>query len=102
MIGLTKVGLAFRSQSWQDAGTLGLSPTQGQILSLLQTCGLTGMRLSVEDSSLKLNSKGSREDELLILFPAKMGPVFYAQIIHSCQQAGFRCYTFLLLSSTHA
>ncbi|TVQ25589.1 MAG: LysR family transcriptional regulator [Leptolyngbya sp. DLM2.Bin15] len=29
-------------------------------------------------------------DELFILFPAKMGPVFYKQIIHSCQQAGFR------------
>jgi DNA-binding transcriptional LysR family regulator len=29
-------------------------------------------------------------DELFILFPAKMGPVFYEQIIHSCQQAGFR------------
>ncbi len=29
-------------------------------------------------------------DELFILFPARMGPVFYEQIIHSCQQAGFR------------
>jgi DNA-binding transcriptional LysR family regulator len=29
-------------------------------------------------------------NELFILFPAKMGPVFYEQIIHSCQQAGFR------------
>ena len=28
-------------------------------------------------------------DELFILFPAKLGPVFYEQIIHSCQQAGF-------------
>ncbi|MBD2309127.1 LysR family transcriptional regulator [Chroococcidiopsis sp. FACHB-1243] len=28
--------------------------------------------------------------ELFILFPAKMGPVFYEQIIHICQQAGFR------------
>jgi DNA-binding MarR family transcriptional regulator len=46
MIGLTKVGLALKSQSWQDAGTLGLSPTQGQILSLLRTRGLAGMRLS--------------------------------------------------------
>jgi len=27
-------------------------------------------------------------DELFILFPARMGPVFYEQIIHSCQQAG--------------
>jgi DNA-binding transcriptional LysR family regulator len=29
-------------------------------------------------------------DELFILFPAKMGPVFYEQIINMCQQAGFR------------
>jgi len=29
-------------------------------------------------------------DESFILFPAKMGPVFYEQIIHSCQQVGFR------------
>jgi DNA-binding transcriptional LysR family regulator len=28
--------------------------------------------------------------ELFILFPAKMGPIFYEQIIHICQQAGFR------------
>jgi DNA-binding transcriptional LysR family regulator len=28
--------------------------------------------------------------ELFILFPAKMGPVFYEQIITICQQAGFR------------
>lgn len=29
-------------------------------------------------------------DELFILFPARMGPVFYEQIINMCQQAGFR------------
>lgn len=29
-------------------------------------------------------------DESFILFPAKMGPVFYKQIINMCQQAGFR------------
>ncbi|MEH2400352.1 LysR family substrate-binding domain-containing protein [Nostoc sp.] len=29
-------------------------------------------------------------DELFILFPAKMGPIFYEQIINICQQAGFR------------
>jgi DNA-binding transcriptional LysR family regulator len=28
--------------------------------------------------------------ELFILFPAKMGPIFYEQIINICQQAGFR------------
>ncbi|MBW4474283.1 MAG: LysR family transcriptional regulator [Stenomitos rutilans HA7619-LM2] len=29
-------------------------------------------------------------DESFILFPAKLGPVFYEQIITMCQQAGFR------------
>jgi DNA-binding transcriptional LysR family regulator len=29
-------------------------------------------------------------DESFILFPAKMGPVFYNQIVHMCQKAGFR------------
>jgi DNA-binding transcriptional LysR family regulator len=29
-------------------------------------------------------------DESFILFPAKMGPVFYEQIMTMCQQAGFR------------
>ncbi|HEY9910154.1 MAG TPA: LysR family transcriptional regulator [Thermosynechococcaceae cyanobacterium] len=29
-------------------------------------------------------------DESFILFPAKMGPIFYEQIINMCQQAGFR------------
>jgi DNA-binding transcriptional LysR family regulator len=29
-------------------------------------------------------------DESFILFPAKMGPIFYEQIINICQQAGFR------------
>ncbi|MBE9011290.1 MarR family transcriptional regulator [Pseudanabaenaceae cyanobacterium LEGE 13415] len=35
LTGLAKIGLALRSQSWQDAGQLGLTPTQGQILTLL-------------------------------------------------------------------
>ena len=34
-IGLAKVGMALKSQSWQDAGQQGLTPTQGQILALL-------------------------------------------------------------------
>jgi DNA-binding transcriptional LysR family regulator len=35
-------------------------------------------------------SLSSLADEFFILFPAKLGPLFYEQIIHSCQQAGFR------------
>lgn len=34
-------------------------------------------------------SLATLKDELFILFPAKMGPVFYEQIIRFCQQAGF-------------
>jgi DNA-binding MarR family transcriptional regulator len=34
-IGLAKIGLVLKSQSWQDAGQQGLTPTQGQILALL-------------------------------------------------------------------
>jgi DNA-binding MarR family transcriptional regulator len=46
LIGLAKVSLALKSQSWQDAGTHGVSPTQAQILALLQAKGNEGMRLS--------------------------------------------------------
>ncbi|GAB4228409.1 MAG: MarR family transcriptional regulator [Elainellaceae cyanobacterium] len=46
LIGLTKIGIALRSQSWQDAGQQGLTPTQGQILSLLSDKGEAGLRLS--------------------------------------------------------
>jgi DNA-binding MarR family transcriptional regulator len=46
VIGLNKIGLALKSHSWQDAGQQGLTPTQGQILTLLRSKGLAGMRLS--------------------------------------------------------
>ncbi len=46
LIGLSKVSLALKSQSWQDAGASGVSPTQAQILALLQAKGNEGMRLS--------------------------------------------------------
>jgi DNA-binding MarR family transcriptional regulator len=45
-VGLAKIGQALKSQAWYNAGALGLSPTQGQILALLQTRNLSGMRLS--------------------------------------------------------
>jgi DNA-binding MarR family transcriptional regulator len=35
LIGLEKIGMALKSQSWQDAGQQGLTPTQGQVLTLL-------------------------------------------------------------------
>jgi DNA-binding MarR family transcriptional regulator len=46
LIGLEKIGLALKSQSWQDAEQQGLTPTQGQILALLIGKSETGMRLS--------------------------------------------------------
>jgi DNA-binding MarR family transcriptional regulator len=46
LIGLSKVSLALKSQSWQDAGIHGVSPTQAQILALLQAKGSEGLRLS--------------------------------------------------------
>jgi DNA-binding MarR family transcriptional regulator len=46
LVGLEKIGLALKSQSWQDAGQQGLTPTQGQILALLIDKGESGMRLS--------------------------------------------------------
>jgi len=45
-MGLTKIGQALKSQSWQDASPAGLSPTQAQILSILRTRDAEGMRLS--------------------------------------------------------
>jgi DNA-binding MarR family transcriptional regulator len=45
-IGLSKVSIALKSQSWQTAGQHGISPTQAQILALLQANGSDGLRLS--------------------------------------------------------
>ncbi len=44
--GLAKVCTALRSQAWQEAESQGLTPTQGQILALLQSAADVGMRLS--------------------------------------------------------
>lgn len=46
LVGLSKVSLAMKSQSWQNAGQYGISPTQAQILTLLQSSVSQGMRLS--------------------------------------------------------
>jgi DNA-binding MarR family transcriptional regulator len=43
LIGLEKIGMALKSQSWQDAGQQGLTPTQGQILNLLTNTGSVGL-----------------------------------------------------------
>lgn len=43
--GLAKLGLALRSQAWEGASAQGLTPTQGQILTLLRSRP-EGLRLS--------------------------------------------------------
>ncbi len=50
LIGLEKIGMALKSQSWQDAGQQGLTPTQGQILNLL--VNTEGVRLSAVAKNL--------------------------------------------------
>lgn len=55
-VGLAKVGLALKSQSWQDAGYQGLTPTQGQILALLQSRDQSGLRLSEIAEGLAVTS----------------------------------------------
>ncbi|MEM9484650.1 MAG: MarR family winged helix-turn-helix transcriptional regulator [Cyanobacteria bacterium P01_F01_bin.116] len=44
--GLSKISIALRSHSWQGAGSQGLTPTQGQILTLLNANSAEGVRLS--------------------------------------------------------
>lgn len=44
--GLSKISTALRSQSWQGAESQGLTPTQGQILTFLQSTSDDGIRLS--------------------------------------------------------
>jgi DNA-binding MarR family transcriptional regulator len=43
LIGLEKIGMALKSQSWQEAGQQGLTPTQGKILNLLANTGGVGL-----------------------------------------------------------
>lgn len=43
---LSKIGIALKSQSWQGAESQGLTPTQGQILALLESHPEQGIRLS--------------------------------------------------------
>ncbi len=43
---LAKIGLALKSQAWQGASPRGLTPTQGQVLSLLEGRTGEGVRLA--------------------------------------------------------
>jgi DNA-binding MarR family transcriptional regulator len=53
--GLGQVGLAMKSQAWADACQRGLTPTQGQILTLLRSRAESGLRLSQVAESLGIS-----------------------------------------------
>jgi DNA-binding MarR family transcriptional regulator len=57
--GLSKVGLALRAMMWAKGRSSGLTPTQGQILSLLQTRG--ALRLSAIASDLGIRQPTATE-----------------------------------------
>jgi len=44
--GLAKIGLVMRHHAWADAGERGLTPTQSQILALLEARGRDGLSVS--------------------------------------------------------
>jgi DNA-binding MarR family transcriptional regulator len=54
--GLSKIGLALKSQAWQQAGPQGLTPTQGQILALLAARPPEGMRVAELAAALGVTS----------------------------------------------
>ncbi|MBE9032501.1 MarR family transcriptional regulator [filamentous cyanobacterium LEGE 11480] len=54
--GLYKLGVALRSQAWQGAESQGLTPTQGQILAILQSRSHDGIRLSEVAQELAVSS----------------------------------------------
>jgi DNA-binding MarR family transcriptional regulator len=61
IVGLSKIGLALKSRSWQDASQQGLTPTQGQILALLHSKGIGGMRLSELANELGVSAATSSD-----------------------------------------
>ena len=61
IVGLSKIGLALKSRSWQDASQQGLTPTQGQILTLLRSKSLGGMRLSELANQLGVSAATSSD-----------------------------------------
>ena len=60
-VGLAKIGLALKSQSWQEAGQQGLTPTQGQILAVLQAHAPIGLRLSEIAAGLAVTAATASE-----------------------------------------
>lgn len=60
-VGLGKIGLVLKSHAWQNSGQQGLTPTQGQILTLLRTKGTDGMRLSAVAQELAVTAATASE-----------------------------------------
>lgn len=58
--GLAKLGLALKSQAWQEAGGRGLTPTQGQILAMLRGAS-GGVRLSKVAEALGVKAATASE-----------------------------------------
>ncbi len=61
MIGLSKLSLALKSRSWQEAEGQGLTPTQGQILTLLRVRSMQGVRLSELANALAITMATTSE-----------------------------------------
>ncbi|MDJ0729055.1 MAG: MarR family winged helix-turn-helix transcriptional regulator [Crocosphaera sp.] len=59
--GLTKIGMAIKSHAWQDAELQNLTPTQGQVLSLLRSRRNVGLRLSEIAEGLGITSATASE-----------------------------------------
>ena len=64
--GLSKLCIALRSQSWQGAGPQGLTPTQGQILAILNLHSGEGMRLSEIAAAMEV-SAATASDAVTVL-----------------------------------
>lgn len=56
--GLVKLSLALRHQAWQVSGQSGLTPTQAQILVLVESLGATGVSVSTVAQQLSV-TKGT-------------------------------------------
>ena len=64
--GLSKICIALRNQSWQGAESQGLTPTQGQILRILQSHPNESMRLSEVAKGIAVSS-ATASDAVAIL-----------------------------------
>ena len=64
--GLVKLSLALRHQAWQDSSQRGLTPTQSQILALIDTLGATAVSVSTVAEQLSI-TKGTASEAVSAL-----------------------------------